>query len=167
MQNSRTNNKRARSHLVSQMTPKTIPSQDCVIVNISRESEISTCNTLCFSGPTKLLAETRKTSVVAILFFKMRPKVLPGKIVMNISCKFENSTCNTLASRGLTCSCIIYPLVCAGQSAPVLQLLSNTHMRTCDTVVKRPTPCASYGVLKIFDKFKIFASDRLTLSIYR
>ena len=59
-----------------------IPSQDFVMMNISCEFEISTYNTFCSGGPTKVLAESRKkTPVVAILFFKMRPKIFPGKFL--------------------------------------------------------------------------------------
>ena len=55
---------------------KNISSQDFVM-NISYKFEISTCNTLCSRGRTKL-AESRKTPVVAILFSKMRPKRFYG-----------------------------------------------------------------------------------------
>ena len=45
----------------------------------------------------------KEMPVVAILFFKMRPKIFPVKILivmMNIPCEFEISTYNTLCSRG-------------------------------------------------------------------
>ena len=32
----------------------------------------------------------------------------------------------------------------------ILQLLSEVHIRTCDTVAKRPIPCMSNGSLKMF-----------------
>ena len=50
------------------------------MMNISWEFEISTYNNLCSRGPKKLLSESRKRPVAAILFFKMRPKIFPGKI---------------------------------------------------------------------------------------
>ena len=68
-------------HLVFQNEAKNISSQDFVMTNISCEFEISTYNTLCSRGPTKLPTESRKKPVAAILFFKMRPKILPGKIL--------------------------------------------------------------------------------------
>ena len=68
-------------HLVFQNEEKNIFSQDFVMMNISCEFEISAYNSLCSRGPTKLLAESRKTPVAAILFFKMRPKIFPGKIL--------------------------------------------------------------------------------------
>ena len=37
---------------------KYISSLDFLMMNISCEFEISTCDTLCFRGPTKLLAES-------------------------------------------------------------------------------------------------------------
>ena len=73
------------------------------MMNISCEFEISTYNTLCSRGPTKLLSERLKTPMAAILFFKNEAKNIPRQnfMVMNISCKFEKSTYNTLASRGV------------------------------------------------------------------
>ena len=43
-----------------------------------------------------------------------------------------------------------------GQNVPVLQLPSEVHMRLCDTVMKCPLPCTSYGGFK---KTKISASE--------
>ena len=48
---------------------KNIFSQDLVMMNISCVFEISTYNALCSRGPTKVLAESRKKPVAAILFF--------------------------------------------------------------------------------------------------
>ena len=63
--------------------------------NISCEFEISTYNTLCPTGPIKVLAESQKTPVAAILFFKMRQKYCRQDFrVMNISCKFEKGSYN-------------------------------------------------------------------------
>ena len=87
-------------HLVFQNEAKNISSQDFVLMNISCEYKISTYDTLCSKGPTKLLADSRKMPVVAILFFKSTPR--QDFMVMNISCKFEKSTYNILASRGVT-----------------------------------------------------------------
>ena len=56
-------------------------SQDFVMMNISGEFDISTYNVLCSRGPTKLLANSQKIPMAAILFFKMRPKIFPGKIL--------------------------------------------------------------------------------------
>ena len=60
---------------------KNIPNQDFIMRNISCEFEISTYNTLCSRGPPKVLVQSRKTPVAAILFFKMMPKIFPGKIL--------------------------------------------------------------------------------------
>ena len=86
--------------LFFKMRPKTF-CQDFVMMNISYEFEISTYNALCSRGPTKLLTESQKTPVAAILFFPNEAKNISRQhfMVMNISCKFEKSTYNTLASR--------------------------------------------------------------------
>ena len=76
-----TEKKTRGSHLVFQNEAKNIFSQDLVMKNISCEFEISTYNTLCSRGPTKLLPESRKMPVAAILFFKMRPKIFSGMIL--------------------------------------------------------------------------------------
>ena len=74
------------------------------MMNISCEFEISTYNTLCSRGPTKLLAEKSKNVCGDHLVFQNEAKNIPRQdfMVMKISCKFEKSTYNTLASRGLT-----------------------------------------------------------------
>ena len=69
------------SHLVFQNEAKNIPNKDFVMMNISCKYEISTCNTLCSEEATKLLAESSKMPMAAILFFKMRPKIFQGKIL--------------------------------------------------------------------------------------
>ena len=69
------------SHLAFQNEAKNIPSQDFVMRNIPCEFEISTYNTLCSGGPPKVLAEVKKMPMAAILFFKMRPKIFPGKML--------------------------------------------------------------------------------------
>ena len=61
-------------HLVFQNEAKNIFSQDFVMLNITYEFDSSTYNVLCSRGPLKLLAESRKTPVAAILFSKTRPK---------------------------------------------------------------------------------------------
>ena len=47
---------------VLQNEAKNIPNQDFVTMNLSCKFEISTYNTLCYRGPTKLLAESRETT---------------------------------------------------------------------------------------------------------
>ena len=66
--------------LFFQNEAKNVPRQDFVMINISSEFEICTYNTLCSRGPPKVLAESRKKMpVAAILCFKMRLKIFPGK----------------------------------------------------------------------------------------
>ena len=78
-----------------------ITSQDFVMRNISGKFEISTYNTLCSRGPTKVLAESQKKTVAAILFFKMRPN-RQYFMVMNTSCKFEKASYNFFFVRAVT-----------------------------------------------------------------
>ena len=62
--------------------------QDTVTMNISWEFEISTYNTFCSGGVTKPFYKSRKTPVVTILFFKMRPKIFPDKILRGVAIFF-------------------------------------------------------------------------------
>ena len=73
------------------------------MMNTSCESEISTYNTLCSRGPTKLLAESKKNACGGDLVFQNEAKNIPRQnfMDMNICCKFDKSTYNTLASRGV------------------------------------------------------------------
>ena len=90
--------------LFFQNEAKNNPRQGFIMINISREFEISTYNTLCSRGPTKLLAKSRKKMPVAtMLFFKMRPKNIPRQdfMVMNISCKCEKSSYNIFFVRAV------------------------------------------------------------------
>ena len=66
------------------------------MMNISCEFEISTNNTVCSRGPTKLLGESKKNARGSHLVFQNEAKNIPPKdfMVMNISCKFENSSNN-------------------------------------------------------------------------
>ena len=65
------------ARLVFQKEAKNIPSQDFVMRNISCEFEISTYNTLCSRGPTKLLAESNKNAHSAHLVFQNEVKNIP------------------------------------------------------------------------------------------
>ena len=64
-----------------------------VMRNIFCEFEISTYNTLCSRRP---CFKSNKRPWWPSCFFKMRPKIFPGKIFMvtNISCKFEKASYN-------------------------------------------------------------------------
>ena len=64
--------------------------------NISCEFEISTYNTLCSRGPTKVLAESRKNARGGPLVFQNEAKNIPRQdfVVMNIYCKFEKGSYN-------------------------------------------------------------------------
>ena len=64
--------------------------------NISCEFEISTYNTLCSRGPTKVLAESQKNACGGHLVFQNEAKNIPRQDfkVMNISCKFEKASYN-------------------------------------------------------------------------
>ena len=110
LQTSRTKNKRVISTFkfcylclnlkggsrVFQNEPKNIPCKDFVMRNISCEFEISTYNTLCPRGPTKLLAESRKKHRGGHLVFQKEAKNTPRQdfMVMNISCKLEKACYN-------------------------------------------------------------------------
>ena len=65
--------------LFFKMSPN-ISSQDVVMRNIFCEFEISAYNILGSRGPTILLAESQKTRV-ATMFFIMRPKIFPIKML--------------------------------------------------------------------------------------
>ena len=107
-QASRTNNKgdistfhdRQRNacggHLVFQNEAKNIPSQEFVMGNIYCELEISTYNTLCSRGPTKVLAESQKNFRGGHLVFQNEAKNIPRQdfMVMKLSCKFEKGSYN-------------------------------------------------------------------------
>ena len=66
------------------------------MMNILCKFEISTYNTLCSRGPTKLLAESRKNTRGGHLVFQNEAKNILRQdfMVMNISCKFEKSSLN-------------------------------------------------------------------------
>ena len=70
------------------------------MMHISCDFVISTYNTLCSRGPTKLLAECRKNACGSHFVFQNETNNIPRQdfVMMNVSCKFENSTYNTLAS---------------------------------------------------------------------
>ena len=84
--------------LFFQNEAKNIPSQDCVMGNIYCEFEISTYNTLCSRGPTKVLAESRKNTCGGHLVFQNEAKNIPMQdfMVMNISYKFEKGSYNNV-----------------------------------------------------------------------
>ena len=81
-------------HLVFQNEAKNISSQDFVMQNIFCEFEISTYNTLCSRGPTKVLALSRINVPGSHLVFQNEAKNIPRQdfMVMNISCKFEKAS---------------------------------------------------------------------------
>ena len=59
----------------------------------------------------------------------------------------------------------VWPAVIGiGQNVPVLQPLSEVHMRTCDTVVKRPLSSTSCGNFRMF---KISHSEFGTMGMHR
>ena len=106
--------------------------------------------TLCSRGLTKLLAQSRKMPLAAILFFQNEAKNIPRQnfMDMNISCKFEKSTYYSLASRGVTrkslhtavaaYSCVIYSIASGESQKKVHQ--SRSHV-------------AFYKVKKMFQKY--------------
>ena len=59
-------------------------------------NEISTYNTLCSRGPTKVLAESGKNTRSGHLVFQNEAKNIPRQdfMVVNISCKFEQASYN-------------------------------------------------------------------------
>ena len=71
--------------------------------NIPCEFEISTYNTLCSRGPTKVLAESRKNTRGSHLVFQNEAKNIPGQdfMIMNISCKFEKASYNIFFIRSV------------------------------------------------------------------
>ena len=75
---------------------KNIPSQDFVMGNISCEFEISTYNTLCSRGPTKVLAESEKNAHGGHLLFQNGAKNISRQdfMVINISCKSGKGSYN-------------------------------------------------------------------------
>ena len=78
-------------HLVFQNEAENIPSQDFVMRNIFCEFEISTYNTLCSRGPTKVLALSQINVPGGHLVFQNEVKNIPRQdfMVMNISCKLR------------------------------------------------------------------------------
>ena len=64
--------------------------------NISCEFEISTYNTLCSRGPTKVLAESQKNACGNHLVFQYEAQIIPKQdfMIMNTSCKFEKGSYN-------------------------------------------------------------------------
>ena len=81
---------------------KNISSQD-FMRNISCKFEISIIP-IALEGQQKSLFKVEQTSLVAILFFKMRPKNIPSQdfMVINISCKFEKASYNIFFVRAVT-----------------------------------------------------------------
>ena len=92
------------SNLVFQNEAKNISSQDFVLRNIFCEFEISTYNTLCSRGPTKVLAESQINVRGGHLVFQNEDKNIPRQdfMVMNISCKFEKASYNIVFVRAVT-----------------------------------------------------------------
>ena len=82
--------------LFFKMRPKNISIQDFVMRNIFCEFVISTYNTLCSRGPTKVLALSRINFPGGHLVFQNEAKNIPRQdfMVMNISCKFEKASYN-------------------------------------------------------------------------
>ena len=91
------------SHLVFQNEAKNISSQD-VMRNIFGEFEISTYNTICSRGPTKVLALSRINVPGSHLVFHNEAKNISSQdfVMRNIFCEFETSIYDTLCSRGPT-----------------------------------------------------------------
>ena len=92
-----TDKKNARGgHHVFQNVAKNISSQDFVMPNIFSKCEISTYNTLCSRGPTKVLALSQINIPGGHLVFQNEAKNIPRQdfMVMNISCKLEKSRYN-------------------------------------------------------------------------
>ena len=85
-------------HLVFQNEAENISSQDFIMGNIFCEYEISTYNTLCSRGPTKVLALSQINVTGGHLVFQNEAKYIPSQdfMVMNISCKFEKKLQNLL-----------------------------------------------------------------------
>ena len=52
------------------------------MINISCEAEISTYNTLCSTGPPKLLAESKKNAYGSHLVFQNEAKNIPWQDLM-------------------------------------------------------------------------------------
>ena len=114
-QTSRTNNKgdistfhdwqrnTCGSHLVFQNEAKNIPSQDFIMRNISCEFEISTYNTLCSRGPTKVLVWSQINVPGGHLVFQNEAKNIPREhfMVINISCKLEKASYNIFFIRAV------------------------------------------------------------------
>ena len=72
--------------------------------NIPCEFEISTYNTLCSGGSTKVLAESRKNARGGHLVFQNEAKNIPRQdfMVINISCKFAKASYNIFFVRAVT-----------------------------------------------------------------
>ena len=72
--------------------------------NIPCEFEISTYNTLCSRGPTKVLAESPKNACGSHLVFQNEAKNISRQdfTAMNISCKFEKASYNIFYVRAVT-----------------------------------------------------------------
>ena len=83
---------------------KNISSQDFVIWNIFYKFEISTYNTLCSRGPTKVLALSWINISGRHLVCQNEAKNISSQdfVMRNIFCEFEISTYNILCSRGPT-----------------------------------------------------------------
>ena len=64
------------------------------MTNISCQFEISTYNTLCSRGPTKVLTESQKNAHGGHLVFQNEAKNIPKQdfMLMNISSKFEKGS---------------------------------------------------------------------------
>ena len=72
--------------------------------NIFCEFEISTYNTICSRGPTKVLASSRINVPGGHLVFQNEAKNIPRQdfMVMNISCKFEKARYKNVFVRAVT-----------------------------------------------------------------
>ena len=83
-------------HLVFQNEAKNISSEDFVMRNIFCEFEISTYNTLCSRGTTKVLALSRINVPGGHHVFQNEAKIFPRQdfMVMNIFYKFEKARYN-------------------------------------------------------------------------
>ena len=99
--------------------------------NIPCEFEISTYNTICSRGPTKVLAESRKNAHGSHLVFQNEAKNIPRQdfMVMNISCKFEMGRYN------------IFLIKCENISKKAKNGLGEVHWRSVDDLQGQISAC--------------------------